>query len=207
MAIHYRNGCRDLLVRAFTAYGQPLAGATMVEFGNQRLKFDPGEGARRLQSAKPYFEFLGIRHISIDLNGMSGALPMDLGKRISAPDVPHCCADFVTNFGTSEHVRTGQRWVFENAHNFARPGGFFVHAVPKTRTCRRHGHWKYSTEWFESLAKTNGYRIVELGDFDKSVAWEDGRIAPGSQVYVLAIMQRMNAEPFQTERWTDPMRK
>lgn len=214
MSIHARNGCRDLLLDAFgwfTSEGRILRGLHMVEFGNQRLKFDPESGARRLQSAKPFMEFLGFRHTSLDLNGQDGALPYDLGKVVDLDrffaDSGAGRADIVTNFGTLEHVDSGpdcQRNAFFNAHNLCAPDGLMVHAVPAAGTCRRHGAWKYTREWFAELAMRNGYHVVKLEAWDKSNGWPD-RMQPGEQVYILAILRRRNR--LFSDVWVDPVRE
>jgi len=196
MAIHHKNGCRDLLVRALDIYGGRVVGITMAEFGNQKLKFEPGEGARRLQNAKPYFEFLGMRHVSFDTNGRGDCVVQDLSKPIRAVRLRKLTGltlgefDIVTNFGTSEHVEAeSQRQVFQNAHDLCRYGGLMVHAVPRAGTCRHHGVWKYTADWFEDLAKANGYRIEHLQEWDKSAKWPE-KINPGDEIYVLAIFRK-----------------
>ena len=210
MSIHARNGCRDLLLDAFgwfTMNGRPLRGLRMVEFGNQRLKFDPDSGARRLQAAKPFMEFLGFQHTSIDTNGADGAVPYDLGKPLDGAAGLETRADLVTDFGTLEHVDSGpdcQRNAFRNAHNLCAPDGLMVHALPGVGTCRRHGSWKYSVDWFEQLAARNGYHIVKLEAWDKSNGWPE-RMNPGEQVYILAIL-RQRTRPF-SDDWTDPVRE
>lgn len=201
MAIHRKNGCRDLLVRAFDTLALPLNGLKMAEFGNQKLKFDPGFGARRLQQAKAYFEFFGIRHVSFDTNGRGFSLPYDLGHRIDNARLYADCGmglgefDFVTNFGTSEHVESGpQLTVFENAHRLCRYGGLMVHAVPRVGMRARHGAWKYDADWFARLAEGQGYRIEHLTEWDKCEHWA-GRLEPGDELYVMAILRKMAHAP------------
>ena len=197
MSIHLKNGCRDLLVRAFDLYGQRLNGMKMAEFGNQKLKFDPGRGARRLQIAKAYFEFFGIRHVSFDLNGRSGALDWDLGKPFDPTALYDATGigmgefDIVTNFGTIEHIEEPDTQVvaFKNAHDLCRRGGLMVHAMPAVGTCRKHGVWKYSAAWFADLAVAMGYGIEYLTEWDKCQMWR-GRLAVGKELYVLAILRK-----------------
>lgn len=202
MSIHWRNGCRDLLLRALTALEMPLPGIKMAEFGNQRVKFEPESGARRLQAAKPFFEFFGVRHVSFDTNGRSGALAWDLAQPIDPVQLRQRCGiglgefDLVTNFGTSEHVETNQQQVFWNADALCRTGGLMVHAVPRLDSCRKHGVWKYSAEWFRELAERQHYRIVHLAEWDKTEHWGAHRIAPGTELYVMAILRKTwNPQP------------
>jgi len=218
MSIHYRNGCRELLLRTFDLYGRPLRGMQMVEFGNQRLKFDPGEGARRLQAAKPYFEFLGIRHVAIDTNGKGGAIPLDLSQPIDWAAVRTEAgfgrgeADVVTNFGTSEHVKSNQFQVFANAHQACAFGGLMTHAVPAADSCRRHGFWKYTADWFRRLADAYGYQVEHLKEWDKTDLWGPQRVPPETEYYVLAIFRKIYQQEtgrrFPEERWPgDPVRQ
>lgn len=213
MAIHWRNGCRDLLIRAFDLYGQRLNGLKMAEFGNQKLKFDPNSGARRLQQAKPYFEFLGIRHVSFDLNNRSGALPWDLGKPLDPQALREASGigmgefDIVTNFGTSEHVVEGQEQCFTTAHELLRYGGLAVHAVPRVGTCSGHGAWKYTADWYREHAERFGYRTEYLVEWDKTEHWGEDRIKPGTQVYVLAILRKQWQRDTHSGHWVDPVRE
>jgi SAM-dependent methyltransferase len=214
LAIHWKNGGRDLLVRAFDVYGQRLNGLKMAEFGNQKLKFDPGMGARRLQQVKPFLEFFGVRHTSFDTNGRSGALAWDLAEPIDskrlADEAGIACGeyDIVTNFGTSEHVEAEQITVFENAHRLCRLGGLMVHAVPRAGTCKRHGVWKYTAAWFQDLANANGYAVEYLTEWDKREHWPE-KLEVGQEIYVLAIFRKVAyPEPDFREVWPgDPARE
>lgn len=198
MSIHWRNSGRHLLIRAFEFYGRPLSQMKMIEFGNQRLKFDPGTGARRLQTAKEYFAFLGIRHVALDLNGRNRAIPVDLGQPLDwamIRDHEHGGiganeADLVTNFGTSEHVTRDQFQVFANAHDACRFGGLMLHLVPAADSCRQHGYWKYTADWFEDLAHRAMYEILHLDEWDKTEHWGQERIPAGTEYYVRAIFRK-----------------
>ena len=197
MAIHYKNGCRDLLVRAFDIYGQRLNGLKMAEFGNQKLKFEPNMGAKRLQQVKPYLEFFGVRHVSFDTNNRSGALPWDLSVPIDSERLYDSTGialgefDIVTNFGTSEHVDApSQLPVFRNAHHLCRFGGLMIHSVPRAGTCEGHGCWKYTGDWFEQLAELQGYRVEYLSEWDKSEHWRE-KLDVGDEIYVNAIFCKM----------------
>ena len=214
MAIHWKNGGRDLLVRTFDVYGQRLNGLKMAEFGNQKLKFDPGNGARRLQQVKPFLEFFGVRHVSFDTNGRSGALAWDLSQPIdndqlyAATGIGCYEFDIVTNFGTSEHVERDQITVFENAHRLTRIGGLMIHLVPRAGTCRRHGVWKYTAAWFEKLAKANDYAVEYLTEWDKFEHWPE-KLALEKEIYVAAIFRKVAyPEPDFREVWPgDPIRE
>lgn len=196
MAIHYKNGCRDLLVKALDIYGGRIVGLKMAEFGNQRLKFDPGMGASRLQNAKAYFEWIGIRHVSFDTNGRGCCYVQDLSRPIRNRKLQRqtglCLGEFdiCTNFGTSEHVEApSQQQVFQNAHDLTRYGGLMVHAVPRAGACRGHGVWKYTADWFLNLAALNRYRVEHMEEWDKSQHWPE-KLTPGAELYVFAILRK-----------------
>jgi len=123
----------------------PVDYETMYELGNKRNK--SGTYKKMLSSQ-------GIDHISIDLNGKDGALPIDLSKPIDLPS-----RDIVTNFGTSEHVEN-QEAVFKNIHNLShnRMVGF----VPRVGNSPGHGLWHFELNFFEQLAELNSYTIDKL---------------------------------------------
>lgn len=200
MAIHEKNGCRDLLLEAFRILDKPMTSLRIIELGNQRIKTGPDQGMRRLQSSASIFRWMGAECESIDINGRDHAHAWDLGtdltKRLRR-------ADLVTNFGTSEHVKRGQMHVFENVHHWTKRGGLMLHAVPMSGTCCRHGYWKYRARWFKRLARACRYEVLKLETWDKSACWPE-RIQPGQQVYIFAIMRRTKGSCFRVARWRDP---
>lgn len=141
---------------------------SMLELGNQYLctgsKPYPdfpehliGMDPNRPVVAKPYFESLGYDHVSIDLNGMDGALihdlskPFDLGRQF----------DVVTDFGTSEHVSC--LWAcLENMHRHAKIGGLLFYANPTPGSWPGHGAWYRSADFYRAFAPAVGYDLVEL---------------------------------------------
>src|SRR5215470_14958750 len=66
----------------------------------------------------------------------------------------------VTNHGTSEHIMN-QYNVFKAMHEFARPGGVFVHAVPFT-VHLEYGFFNYQPNFFEALARYNSYETLGI---------------------------------------------
>jgi SAM-dependent methyltransferase len=105
---------------------------------------------------KQYFESLGIRHVSIDSNGLDGAVPLDLRAPIDIGDF-----DIVTNFGTTEHV-TEQEQCWKNVHNLVRTGGILVSMTPLPGHWLRHGLWYPTTTWYKHFALLNDYTIEIL---------------------------------------------
>lgn len=129
--------CRFLLV--------PLVGDSMLELGNKI------SGA---VSYKSWFESLGIRHVSVDINGLDGALPLDLREPLNLGQF-----DMVTNFGTSEHVEDNQYQVWKNIHDALKVGGVYIGMVPMPGDWHWHGFWYVPLEWYEEFASVNGYHI------------------------------------------------
>jgi hypothetical protein len=129
-------------------------GVSMYELGSQDLR--KGGGLER-GSSKDYFEKLGVKHDSIDIDGRHKCLVLDLSKEInSLPEY-----DVLSNYGTSEHI-FNQYMVFKNIHNFVRVGGAMVHFVPATPYWKRHGFYTYSEDYFNSLADKNNYEVVTI---------------------------------------------
>jgi len=78
----------------------------MCELGNQTLRNDVIEDSTP-KTGKDYFIKKGFDHISLDIDGLDGALPIDLTKPImkdSRYKVLINSFDILTNSGTSEHV-------------------------------------------------------------------------------------------------------
>ena len=140
----------DLMDTALEILDMSYKEVLICELGDQKMKF----GKHRI--AKKYFESLGARHVSIDINGKNGAKKLDLAKPIKKWKNTF---DIVTNYGTSEHVE-GQDACFENIHNFCRVGGAMVHVVPLKGTYKRHSPYHYDTEFFNILAAMNHYTVI-----------------------------------------------
>jgi 2-polyprenyl-3-methyl-5-hydroxy-6-metoxy-1,4-benzoquinol methylase len=110
----------------------------MCELGDQLIDVDGID----FKVAKDYWESLGIKHTSIDINGEHGALPMDLSKPIDVEEIGGPF-NIVTNFGTSEHV-SDQYECFRNIHNLCRFDGLIIHSVPEVGSWKGHGLFHYS---------------------------------------------------------------
>lgn len=141
----------------------------MLELGNQFLyvwsKPFPWYEDRFLNNtptipvAKPFFEGMGFTHTSVDINGKDGALPLDLSTPVTIGD--GSTFDYITDFGTSEHVSS--LWqCLENLHRHARVGTQFFHVNPLTGNWPGHGFWYRDEEFYEAYAKLTGYELLEL---------------------------------------------
>lgn len=153
------------------------SGTTMCELGNQHVRV-PGID---YTIAKKYFKSLGFHHASIDMNGLDGAVRLDLSKVLALPGT----CDVVTNFGTSEHI-PDQPAVFENIHNLCRVGGIMVHAVPMTGNWENHGDYYYTVRFFTNLASLNGYEIVKIEVVD-------GEEMPGTKLVCAALEKQRDS--------------
>lgn len=133
-------------------------GLTMCELGNQIIHCRPP-----FRTSKEYFESKGVKHISIDINGKDGALPLDLSTRISIGQF-----DVVTNLGTSEHVKN-EEMCFNNIDRFCRVGGIMIHVVPAEKNWIHHDCYRrYTTDFFKKLSKEKNYEIVQLSKENKN---------------------------------------
>jgi len=126
----------------------PLVGNRMCELGNKKS----GDN-----TYKAYFESLGFEHVSVDINGLDGALRMDLRKPLNLGQF-----DMVTNIGTSEHVVDNQEAVWRNIHEAVKVGGVYIGMCPSPGDWHWHGQWYPSQEFYKQFAERNGYRIEHL---------------------------------------------
>ena len=148
-------------------------GVRMLELGNQELEVGSTE-----RTAKRHFENQGVIHTSIDLNGLDGALVVDLATPTDRTEwVGHF--DVITNCGTTEHVdpHEAQYEAFRNIHVWLRTGGIALHVLPDVRSLEENGSWRghcnnyYSPEFVEMLADSNGYEVVSLQETNALLAF------------------------------------
>jgi hypothetical protein len=158
----------------------PLVGRSMLELGN-KVKGD--------FVFKEFFEARGFRHVSVDTNGLNGALPLDLRQPLKLGTF-----DMVTNFGTSEHVSEdryeGQIQCWRNIVEAMHAGSVLISVTPMPGTNRAHGAWYPYMEFFRSLAALNGLEVERLYD---SKEQPDGK--PGRD-HILARLVRREVVPF-----------
>lgn len=129
----------------------------MIELGNQH--FNDG------RIAKEYYTNKGIDHVSIDINGLDGALPLDLTKEISVKP-----ANIVTNHGTTEHIKD-QKACFDNIDKLCKKGGYMIHQVPMVGTWKHHANCfhRYTLDSFLEISKEYGYTIVENRELNEGI--------------------------------------
>lgn len=155
----------DYILESLAGSIGDLKGKKMLELGDQVIT---EEGITE-KTGKEYFEKIGVIHTSIDLNGLNGAIKIDLSKPVSDLEwLNHF--DIITNAGTSEHIepKEGQFECFKNVHNWLKVGGIAIHLIPDIDELEERGFWKkhcnnyYSHSFFKMLAKNNGYEIESL---------------------------------------------
>ena len=125
---------------------KPFNFKSMYELGNKKAKGQP--------PYRIYYKAINVEYTSIDLNGMDGAIKLDLRKPIDLPS-----RDMVANIGTAEHIMD-QEAVFRNIHNLSHFR--MVHWSRQAKLRPRHGCWGYEKDFFIMLAKLNDYVIEKL---------------------------------------------
>jgi hypothetical protein len=127
----------------------PLVGNSILELGDKI-------GGGRVY--KTYFESLGFRHVSVDINGLHGALPLDLTKPLNLGTF-----DMVSNIGTSEHVSekhfAGQIECWRNMLAAMHIGSVLVCDTPAPGGWIDHGAWYPTEKFYRELAAQNGMTI------------------------------------------------
>jgi hypothetical protein len=141
---------------------QDTMGLKIAELGNQLIG---GHGqAERLRSfiptAKIFFECLGFDHTSIDINGLDGALPLDLNKPIIDTYLTGQF-DIVTNIGTSEHV-SNQEMCFENMDRLCKDGGIIINVSPFGPDWADHAEYWYSHGSFKAIRDRYDYYYLDF---------------------------------------------
>jgi len=107
--------------------------------------------------ARDFWRWLGFDYGAIDIDGSPGSIPLDLNYD-SVPPQARGKYDFVTNFGTTEHV-ANQLNAFEVIHDLTRHHGVMLHALP-AQGMLNHGLVNYNFKFFWMLARSNGYRFI-----------------------------------------------
>jgi len=114
--------------------------------------------------AKYIYLSLGVKHISIDLNGDDGALPINLDQPI--PFIFLTQFDVITNYGTIEHINN-QFQVFKNIHDSCKLGGIMIHLLPPIGNWPGHCRYYYSKKFVTELANACCYQMINYRILDK----------------------------------------
>lgn len=145
-------------------FGKDWTGLTMVELGNQHIS--PNE-VYRYPTGKEYYSSKGFKHISIDINGEDGALPLDLRNPELFKEYFNI-VDVLTNCGTTEHVEPHetQYECYYILHKCLKVGGLMFHVLPDVNELDLNGAWSghctnyYSDEFFKMFAEECGYEVL-----------------------------------------------
>ena len=144
-----------------------LKGNRVLELGQQDLTIPTVKVSRllktdkKIQTPAELFEFFGFyEYKSIDGIESTNCYPIDLNKEITEKELDFLRSDFVTNFGTSEHV-FNQGMVFRNIHELCEQDGLMAHALPISGHFQ-HGYFNYHPRLFQEMALANGYRIISM---------------------------------------------
>lgn len=156
----YLNYIENAMASAISRSGGEIC---MLELGDQEIS-DPAIAER---TGKAYFENRGIKHVSVDLNGLHGSLVRDLRKPRQFLDL-HERFDVVTNAGTTEHVEplSAQFECFNILHDCAKVGGILIHLNPDVDELDNSGAWKYhcsiyySAGFYDMLAAACHYELL-----------------------------------------------
>ena len=144
-------------------FGKDNLGRRMLELGDQLID-DPDIVEK---TGKDYFRNRGYEHVSVDINGLHGAIIRDLTKKEQFYDW-HGMWDIITNSGTTEHIEPfeSQYDCFNILHDCLRVGGIAIHLLPDVDEHDKHDAWKnhcryyYSRSFFEVLAKECEYELL-----------------------------------------------
>ena len=139
---------KNLVKGLFAAFGRPEPDKELLNTNNTSQK-----------PARLLYDALGIAYHCVDVDGRSGTLVLDMNFD-SAPKEHWNKYGLVTNHGTSEHI-LNQYNVFKMMHDFTKPGGVMIHAVPFT-VHLEHGFFNYQPNFFEALARYNSYETLGI---------------------------------------------
>ena len=175
----------------------------ILEFGNQKVPYE-SESLNSLynrynyikqgETVKSFFNHLGMNHISIDINGIDGALSYDCRKSITS--LINERFHIITNIGFSEHVGEGdieenllnnQYAYFKNAHDLGMNGCTYINEVPAIGDWYQHGIVHYNMSFFKDLAKKMNYDIISLYIYDFGIDNTNS---------IFAIYQKVNDNEF-----------
>lgn len=171
--------------------GKKWGEVRVCELGNQRKgRSDPPVTGKSILEGKGVSE-----HVSIDLNELDGALPLDLREKIEGYDGYF---DIITNYGTLEHVKNrgpGQYWGWRNVHEFCKVGGSMVHVVPPIGDWPGHCPYHYDQQFLPELARLNNYAMP--------LSWtvfHKGRIPKKNRHLHAAVFVKQEDAPFMSRK-------
>jgi SAM-dependent methyltransferase len=146
---------------------------------------------------------LGMGYACVDLDPSFNSIALDLNFD-AVPEEHRGRYDLVTNHGTSEHIMN-QLNVFQVMHDFTKPGGLMLHAVPFT-VHLEHGFFNYQPNFFDALARYNAYKTLGMWvgpdwQLTSLIPWEpsllDYLVLNAKTTHLLVVLlQRLHDTPF-----------
>lgn len=137
-----------------------LPSSRVCLLGNLHFK----KGTRELRekfgtkSVHKWLEDIGTDVVTVDKNGLDGALRLDLEK----PLRKHIGTfDVIIDGGTTEHVKDHMA-CFKNVHEICNTGGLMFHMLPLEGHWRGHCHHRYTEQFFRGLATAYSYSVVDI---------------------------------------------
>lgn len=128
-------------------------------FGVQDIPYEEITRMSLRGSAREVYEKLGWKYNCVDVDGNFGALVIDLNFE-DVPDSHRGMYDFVTNFGTTEHI-ANQLNCFKVMHDLTKPGGYMYHELICSGMLN-YGLVNYNPKMFWMLCKSNFYDYVGM---------------------------------------------
>jgi len=137
----------------FIRKNAPVFQKKMLELGNQIIK-DP-ENHDFHNTGKDYFGSLGCLHVSMDINGLDGAITYNLGSIIKSWNN---FFDIVINSGFSICV-DNYTVCYNNIYNMCKPGGIMIHILPcvGSNWCANHF---VNRKFFDDMCFEYGCKII-----------------------------------------------
>ena len=130
----------------------------ILELGNQIIKDDC---AGHIKTGKELFSSMGCYHISMDTNGLDGAVNEDLGKKITGYDNEF---DIICDFGTSICV-DNYKMCYQNMVKMCKPGGTMVFILPEVGSDWKANHY-VDKKFFVDFAKKNNCKAKKIKVID-----------------------------------------
>lgn len=106
--------------------------------------------------AHSYYEQHQYNVFSLDILGCQGSKPMDLRDLLYL-----CRVDLVLQHGTIEHIDGSLYTPLMNIHNSCKAGGVMIHENPLTDNWPGHGQHYFTPDFWDNLAKTCEYELIE----------------------------------------------
>lgn len=149
----------------------------VIDLGVQN-NFSNGEPMDKAPYMSEWYYSKGIVYYdSIDTSGENNCNTTDLSK----PAIVTFKADFVTDFGTSEHIEKKGKFSWRaiyncwlNKHNLLKIGGLMINENPKTGNWPDHGFSYYTLDFYIKLISMAGYTMEEFTEIPAMGNTKDG---------------------------------